>query len=154
MKVGNYALYDKVQGVYVNGVQMNSDVVYKRMLELALVRGHLDEYTMRHPEDFFAVYLGDFESSYGVFESREPKVLFCLASLSEKEEARALIPQNACKDLQEVLTAKYLNYGKHMKEEEALQQAREEVVKRLAAGKLSPAQEMAVINDDNLYQNK
>lgn len=154
MKVGNYALYDKVQGVYVNGVQMNSDVVYKRMLELAMTRGHLDEYTMRHPEEFFAVYLGDFESSYGVFESKEPKVLFCLASLSQNEEVRALVLENASKDLQEVLTSKYLNYGKHMKEEEALQQAREEVVKRLAAGKLSPAQEMSVINDDNLYQNK
>lgn len=152
MKVGNYALYDKVRGVYVNGVQMNGEVVYKRMLELALVRGHLDEYTMRHPEDFFAVYLGDFESSYGVFESKEPKVLFCLASMSEKEEVRALIPQNACKDLQEVLIAKYANYDKHMKEEEALQKAREEVIARLATGKISSQQEAAVVNNDALYQ--
>lgn len=139
MKVGNYALYDKVQGVYMHGVQLSSDVLFKRTIEIAVARNQLGDTILRHPEEFFGVQIGSFDNEFGVWLPDSPKVLWCVASLFEDEKVRSKVDPKAVPELQDVLFSKVVKYELHMEEEDTLRQARVEVANRIASGVLEEA---------------
>ena len=149
MKVGNYALYDKVQGVYMHGVQLSSDVLFKRTIEIAVARNQLGDAILRHPDEFFGVQIGSFDNEFGVWLPESPKVLWCVATLFEDENVRSKVNPNAVRELQDVLFAKIVKYEQHMKELDALRQARAEVANRIASGVLDKAMDAEVEKENS-----